>query len=261
MPNNFTPFLRKELIENIRTKRLLVIGCVFLFFAIGSALLARYMGEFMALIMPAGDDLGQAIVSAMGEPTWIDSYLQLYSNLGQMGVFAILFMYMGTIQREVRSGTASLMFSKGLGVGSFVLAKFTVAGVVVTLVTVLSIAITYVYTLLLFGEGGSFGHVMLGSLIFALGCLTILALVMLCSALGKSSAASGGLSVGAYFLLALTSAIPRVSRFTPFALLSRPVEMSMGYISPDLWVNIALGVVVIGLSLALAARRLRKAEG
>ena len=258
---NYMTFMGKELTESLRTKRLLVLACVFLLFAISGALLARYMGEFFALIMPAGDDLGDALIAAMGDPTWQDSYVQFYSNLSQMGVLAVLFMYMGTVQREIRTGTGSLLFSKGLGFTPFILAKFTMGALLTALVTVASALVTYVYTFLLFGEAGQIGHVMLGALVFSLGLLMLLAVVIFCSSLTKSSAVSGGLSFGAYVLFLLVSAVPRIGRFSPFQLFSHPVAISMGHFAEELVPNIVIALALAALALVLAVWRLRKAEG
>jgi len=253
--------MRKELTENLRTKRLLVLGCVFLFFGVTGALLARYMGEFFSFIMSADDEIGQALIQVMQDPNWYESYVQFYSQLGQIGVFAVLFMYMGTVQREIRTGTASLMFSKGLGFGSFILAKFSMAVMITTLITVVSAIVTYLYTFLLFGEAGQLGDVLLGSLIFSFGMLMLLAIIIMCSSFTKSSAVSGGLSIGVYFILILSSIIPRIGRFSPQNLFSHPVAISMGHFADELTVNILLAAAVTILALFLATGRLKKAEG
>ena len=260
MANYFT-FMRKEFTESLRTKRLLVLGCVFIFFAITGALLARYMGEFFALVLPAGDELGQALIDAMTDPNWYESYVQFYSNIGQIGILAVLFMYMGTVQREIRTGTASLMFSKGLGFGSFILAKFTVAVILTTVITVVSTLVTYVYTFLLFGEAGQIGNILTGSLVFSLGTLMLLSIIILCSSLTKSSAVSGGLSFGVYFVLIISAAIPRIGRFSPQNLFSYPVAISTGHFADELTVSILLAVAITIIALFFATERLKKAEG
>ena len=219
------------------------------------------MGEFFALIMPAGDEATDLLVAALSNPSWQESYAQFYGNIGQIGVLAVLFMYMGTVQREVKSGTASLMFSKGLGFGSFILAKFTIAVILTTIVTVISTIVTYVYTFLLFDEAGQFGHVLVGSLIFSIGALMLLSIIILCSSLTKSSAASGGMSFGVYFILIITSAIPRIGSFSPFQLFNHPAAMSVGYFSNNLMVNILIAIGVSIIALLFAVERLKRAEG
>ena len=259
--SSYLTFLRKELTENIRTKRILVLACVFIAFAITGALLARYMGEFFAMVMPSYDETAQMLIEIMGNPRWEEAYVQLYSQLGQVGVLAVVFMYMGTVQREIRSGTASLMFSKGMGYTPFILAKFTMAGIITTVITVVSALITYVYTFVLFEEAGQIGNVIFGSLIFSAATLMMLAVVIMCSSFTKSSAVSGGLSFGAFFLLVVTTAIPRFGAYSPFSLFSFPVAISLGDVPQQLLVSILIAAALAVVSLLLAIRSVSKAEG
>jgi len=259
--SNYLTFLRKEFTENMRTKRILVLACVFVFFAVVGVLLARYMGEFFALVMPSDDETAQMLIEMMGNPRWEEAYVQLYSQLGQVGILAVLFMYMGTVQREIRTGTASLMFSKGMGYTSFILAKFTMASIITTVITVVSALITYVYTFLLFEEAGQISNVISGSLIFSAATLMMLAVVVMCSSLTKSAAVSGGLSFGAFFLLLVTSAIPRIGAYSPFNLFNFPVVISLGDVPSQLLVCalIAAGLAIVSLFFAIKA--IKRAEG
>jgi len=259
--SNYLTFLRKELMENLRTKRILVLACVFIFFAIAGALLARYTGEFMAMLLPADDEATPLLIEAMGTPRWENAYAEFYSQISLIGVFTILFMYMSTVQREIKSGTASLMFSKGMGFLPFILAKFTMAGIITTIITVASTLVTYVYTLLLFEEAGQIGNVLFGSLIFSAGTLMMLAVIILCSSLTKSVAASGGLSVGALFLLLLVGSLPRIGVYSPFSLFSFPVPISLGQTPEQLLVCILIATGLAIVSLFLAVKAVKKAEG
>jgi len=260
--SKFFIFLRKEFTENMRTKRFLVLACVYLFFAITAPLLTRFMGEFLGLFIPAGgDESMDLMVAAFSNAQWFESYAQLYGNLGQMGIFAVMFMYMNTIRKEVATGTASLMFSKGLGYVQFVLAKFTMAAVILFVITVISSLIAYVYTYLLFDQAGSIGHVLIGSVIFTAGSLMILAIIMLFSSIAKSSASSVGMTVGVYFIMIFATLIPNVQRFVPLNLLSFPVAVSVGEYPSELLSNMIIGTVIVMLALLGAVSALKRSEG
>jgi len=252
--NNFRAFLGKELMENLRTKRLLVMLCVFLFFAISSPLLARYMGELFALLLPGEDEMSQSLLAIMGEPVWMDSYGQLYANLGQLGALTVLLLYMGSILREKRDGSADLVFTKGLGSGAFVLAKFTVAGALTLGVTLASVLVGYIYTLLLFGYGGNIIDVLLGGLAFGAFLLMLLAVTLLCSAVAKSTAVSAVLGLSVFFLLIFISALPRIGRFSPGNLLaSGPFEITLGHSPDGFAVMMAITIAITVISLWAAA--------
>jgi len=259
--HNFHTFMHKELVESLRTKRLLVLGCVFLFFAITTPLLTRYMGEFFGMVMPAGDEANAAIIAAMSNMSWYDSYIQFYSQLAQIGVWSVLFMYMGTVAREIRTGTASLLFSKGLGYMPFVLAKFVMGIVLVTIVTVVSALVAHLYTYLLFGEAGQVSYVIYGALVFSLGAAALLGIIILCSSLTKSSAAAGGMSFGIYFLMVLFGVIPRIGAYSPTALFNAPAAISLGDFADTLLVTGIVAAVVAIVALVCATRALMRAEG
>ena len=253
--HNFRAFLGKELMENLRTKRLLVMVCVFLFFAISSPLLTRYMGEFFAMLLPGEDEMSQALVAAMGDPTWMDSYVQLYGNLSQIGALTVLLLFMGIILREKRSGSADLVFTKGLSPFTFVMAKFTMAGLMTLAVTLVSVVVGYVYTLLLFDYGGNIGNVLLGGLAFGIFLLMMLAITILCSAFAKSTAVSAVLGLAAFFFFIFISAIPRIGRFSPGNLLAGiPIDITLGNSPDGFAISVIVAAVITAIALWAAAR-------
>ena len=259
--HNFLTFMGKELTENLRTKKVLVLGCVFLLFAISSPLLARFLGEFLNLLLPADDEMGHMLADLLGNPVWQESFLQYYSNLAQIGIMALLFMYMTSIQREIKTGTASLMFSKGLGFMPFVLAKFAIGSIVVVVATMVSTLVAYIYTLLLFDYAGQIVHVMLGGLVFSLGAMMFLAIVLWCSTLSKSVGAVAGLGAAFYFGFAIASAIPRIGAYVPSNLLTFAIPITEGHFPDTFAANIMIALAVMVVSLLLATHSLKRAEG
>ena len=260
--NSFSIFFAKELKENFRTKRVIVLGIVFLIFAISGPLLARFMGEFLDMMLPAGDDMADMMIAVLGNPVWQDSYAQYYSNLGQIGIVAIIFLYMGMIQKEVASGTSSLMFAKGLGFGAFVMAKFLAASIVAFVLSIVSGLVAYVYTLLLFDQAGSFGDVLLGAVVFGFLTMFVIALVTMCSAFGKTSMASGGLSFCAFVVFLLLSAVPVIGANTPFGLFSHPLVITIGGgLSRELLFSVLSALVIGVVAVLVAIARVKRAEG
>jgi len=251
--NNYFTFLGKELTENLRTKKLLVLVCVFLSFAMTSPLLTRFMGEFFALLLP-GDE-AEAMLAMFGTPVWIDSYVQLYGNLGQIGAITVLLLFMGSILKEKSSGTADLVFTKGLQPAAFVLAKFTIAGVLVLVTTLISVLVGYVYTVVLFEYGGNIGNVLLGGLVFGVFLLMIVAIIMLCSSFVKSTAISAVLGFSAFFFFIVLTAIPRIGVFTPGMLMaSSPISFTLGQVPDGFLVSLIVTIAITILSLWAATK-------
>jgi len=254
--HNYLVFLRKESLELLRTKRLLGLGSVFLFFALTSPLLARYMVEFIAALVPAEE----ALTFLVPDPVWTDSYTQFYGNIAQIGIIAMILLFMGTITSEKGRGTADLVLTKGLGYGSFVLSKFTVISATALLTMKVSIGVVYFYTYMLFDTAGNMGDVFLGAAIYALFLLMIVALILFVSALARSSMMAALLAFIGYLVISTMSALPRIGDLLPGNLPIRSLEITVGEFHADLWGNIGSALALTVLFLVFAVFVLQKRE-
>ena len=254
---NYKVFLQKEIMEIFRTKRILGLFCVFVFFAVTSPLLARYMMEFIELLAPAEEQLG----FIMADPVWTDSYIQLYGNLAQIGNIAIILLFMGAIVSEKRRSTADLVFTKGLCHSHFVMAKFTVMSAAVLAAMLVSVLITYAITATLFDTGGRFGEVLLGGFLYALFMVLIVSVTLLASTVAKSLVISAMLAFVGFLLIAGISALPTIGDLLPGQLLNRSVEVTAGYFHGNLLGNV-LTTLGLGLGcLLLSIFLLKRQEG
>ena len=250
--------MAKEFMESMRTKRFLVLGCIFIFFGIFSALMARYSVEVMGYLMNLD---GAGLVFEMPPPVWIDSYGQLYSSLTEMGIIVLIVMYMSVVLREKTTGTIDLMFTKGLSPATFVWAKFTVAAILSLVVLLGTVLITYFYTLVLFEYGGEIGDVLLGGLVYGVFVLMIIALTILWSAVANSTAISAVLGLGSYLLIGVMSFIPRIGRFMPGNLSGHGVLLSGGETGDYLWIRLLMTIVFTVVALVATAEILKKRKG
>ena len=256
---NYCNFMQKELVENLRTKNILVLACVFAFFAITSPLLTRYMAEFIGLFA-GGDEMAQGLLAVLPEPTFSESYASFYGNMVQIGSIAVILIYMSSVLREKRATTADVLFTKGLKPWQFVLAKFTVAGGITVVAAVVSVLVTYVYTLVLFGEAGNIGHVVLGGLAFALYLVMLLGITLFFSSFAKSTAQSAVFSLLAFFLIALSTMFLRIGQYSPGSLMNSPIIIGSGYVPDGItWqIILAAGISVLavwGATRLTAAKR------
>ena len=218
---SFMVFLKKEVLEQFRTKRFLVLLCVFAALGVTSPILARYMQEIIN--MAAGN-----IALQMPEPTWIDSWGQFYSNLTQLGALVVIVLYMGSISEEKKSGSAALTLTKNLSHGKFVSAKFLSASVFTTASFLLAIIINYSYTHFLFGEAGNVGRVISSSASYLVALIALIAVITLASALTKSSLASAMISFAGYISFTILQNIPVVRYISPGLLMGQAVGLLGG---------------------------------
>ena len=244
---NYCNFMQKELMENFRAKNILVLACVFAFFAITSPLMTRYMAEFIGLFA-GGDEMAEGLMAILPEPAYGDSFVSFYGNIAQIGSITVILIYMSSILREKRTSTADILFSKGLKPWQFVLAKFTVAAGITVVASVFSILVTYIYTFVLFGEAGHIGFVVLGGLAFSLFLLMLLSITLFFSSFAKSTGQSAVFSLLAYFLVALSTVFLRIGQFSPGSLMSSPIIIGHGYMPDGL-----LGQIILAIVLSICA--------
>jgi ABC-2 type transport system permease protein len=249
--NRYLVFTEKEILESLRTKKILVMACVFLFFAFTSPLLARFMGEFFEFLMPAAE--AEQFMALFPPPAWIDSYAQFYGNVTQMGTIVLILLFMGLVLREKKSGTVDLVFCKGVTPAVFILSKYTVAVLISLLCLLLAILVNYGYTVFLFEEGGQIGHVLAGAGAYGVFLIMIIAWMVLASTLAKSTAGGAVLGFLGFMGLIPLALLPRIGRFTPGGLMTRNTELTAGDFYPELaaQTGIALGLAILFLLLAV----------
>jgi ABC-2 type transport system permease protein len=236
------PLLRKELLEQWRTRRLLVVAVVFTTFGIGSAFLARYTPELVESL--AGDQF-QIVVPT---PTVRDAVDQFLKNLAQAGILTAILLAMGSVANEKERGTAALILSKPASRAAYLAAKLIAIGA--TLATSLGLASTgaYVYTALLF-EAPPVGGWFAMTALLLLSLLVYTALTFLGSTLSRSAIAAAGLGIGGMIVLAIVSALPNVGPYTPGGLTTPAQGLALGVDSGPV-----IGPVLVnaGLLVALA---------
>lgn len=241
----FWTALRKELIEQRRTYRLLIVVVVLLFFGLASPVLAKYTPELLKLAVPAGQ--AQGILGMFPTPTVADAAGQYVKNTIQFGVLLALLMSMGAVAQEKDKGTAALLLVKPMPRWVFLLAKFVALGLTFTLGLILAGLASYFYTRLLFGAVSLPAWMAMNGLML-LCLLVYVALTLLCSTLTRSQIVAAGLAFGALILLALVSALPKVGDWAPTQLANWGAALVVGVKGgawPALWVS--LGLIIAAL--------------
>jgi ABC-2 type transport system permease protein len=250
---NFTVVFRKELLEQWRTHKVLIVVAVLFFFGLTSPLLARYTPEMLAAIpnIPAG------LSGIIPTPTVADAIGQYVKNLSQFGILLALLMSMGSVAQEKERGTAALILTRPVPRGTFLLAKF--AGLALTFAVSLLLAALgcWFYTYLLF-EALPWGAFLAQNGLMLLVFLVYVAMTLLCSTLVRSQAGAGGLAFGGLILLAGLGAIPRLAEYLPGQLFSWGVSLSLGAVKtawPALWICLGLIVLFVGAAILVFQRQ------
>ncbi len=242
--NLFTS-LRKELFEQWRTYRLLILLAIMFVWAMLSPLGAKYMSAIVTGL--AGDQFANLVPA---EATIMDAIAQYVKNMPMWGILLALLLTMGSVAVEKEKGTAALMLVKPLSRATFLAAKFLALGLAFLAAVVLSALVSYLYTLILFGPLALGPWVALNGLMW-LEMLLTGAVTLLLSTLLRSQAAAAGLCLFGILLVNVIGGLPRLGEAMPSQLTAWGVSLftpqPVAY-WPALFVS--LGLIAASLLLA-----------
>ena len=135
-------FMKKEMTEQIRSSRVLVLGILFVLFGIMNPAVAKltpWLLEMMAdSLAESGMTITQVTVTAM------DSWVQFFKNM-PMALIAFVLLESSIFTKEYQTGTLLLSLTKGLARYKVVVAKTAVLTVLWTVCYWLCFGITYGY--------------------------------------------------------------------------------------------------------------------
>jgi ABC-2 type transport system permease protein len=245
--------LRKELFEQWRTYRFLVIASILVIFGILSPVLAKVMPEFISLF-PGGEQIALVIPP----PTVVDAVTQYIKNISQFGVLLALFISMGAVAQEKDKGTAALILVKPVSRRAFLLAKFIAISLNFLLSIFLAAIAAYFYILILFEPVSFLAWMALNALLW-LSMVVIIALTLLFSTLMRSQAAAAGASIGIILFVTILSAIPGLGKYFPTELTNWGTSLLVGTPAPA-WIALGISLVCILLCLVIAWAVFEKQE-
>lgn len=235
--------LRKELREQWRSHRLLVVVAVLVAMGILGPLTARYMNVMLASIPGTPEGLE----AVLPPPTAELAIAELAENLAQFGLILALLVPMAGVVGEKTSGTAALTLSKPVSRAAFLAAKLAALLVTFAIGVGLGVSAGYAYTGLLFEwlPPGGFAH-LAGTLLVYL--LFYASLSVLASTLMRSQLAAAGLAFGLALAMGVVGSIPAVAAWMPSAILAWGRAAAAGAPTGIPWkALVAVGSLIPGL--------------
>jgi len=237
---------RKEMLYQWRTWRVLIVCAVMFVFAIMSPLLTKFTPQLLSSLEGA-----EMFAELIPEMTVVESLNQHIETMTQFGFILVILIGMGAVAGEKERGTAAMVLSKPLSRGLFIFSKYFSQALLYLLAFVIAIAAGYYYTITLFGDLdfgiflGINGLLLLWVLIFA-------GVTLLGSALGNSTGAAAGFSLGGAILLLVAGSLPNVGALLPSGLLIWASQIGAQADITSNWGAVTLGVVIILVCLISA---------
>jgi ABC-2 type transport system permease protein len=249
----FGLLLRKELLEQVRTMRLVVVVAVFAIFGLISPVFARYVREIVDAV---GGGQFQGMIPA---PVVGDAVAQFTKNIGQFGVLIAILVTMGSVATEKERGTAAFVLTKPITRDAFVGAKVVAIGILLGLAVGVAGALCWVYTAILFEPlpaaqfAGAVGLVWLSLAVFA-------AWTFLASVTSRSALVAGGIGFGMFLVVGIVSALPGIGPYMPASLWGAADVLAVGTLPDPLLGPVLANVALVGVPLGLAAWSFRRQE-
>jgi ABC-2 type transport system permease protein len=243
------PLLKKEILEQLRTYKLLIVGCIFLLIGITTPLMLKYLPQILEIAGSSGLEI------TIPPPTAIQSLAEYASTIGQIGVLIAVLITMGSIANELRHGTAVLTLSKPVSRAAFVNAKLIAEGLTFLVSLVIASLFCYGYTVWLIGGTDILAFVG-QNLLLALFLVFCLAVTLLFSSLFKSSLAAGGISIAILAGQGVLSTMPLIGDYFPGKLLSWGTLLLLGE-GKNYWPALGITAAIIIGCLWFAQYRLR----
>ena len=245
------PLLKKEIKEQLKTHRLLIVGGVFLLFGLMAPLLQYFMPQILEMA-------GGQIAVELPPPTPLQSFTDFVSYFGQFGILIAVLVAMGAIANELKHGTALITLSKPVNSGAFVNAKFIAISLTLLVSQAVAAGFCFGYTVWLIDEATILPFVWM-NLLIALFLIFCLALTLVFSSFFKSSLAAGGIAIGITFALGFLSSLPVIGEYLPSKIIGWGVNLLNGT-GETYWGALVVTVVCIFLCLYFSQRILKRKE-
>ena len=246
----FGALLKKEITEQLRTYRIVVVGGVFLLFGITTPLMLKYLPELIRLA-------GEQMEINIPPPTAVQSLAEYSGTVGQIGVLVAVLVAMGSVANEVQRGTAAMTLSKPVSRAAFVSAKLAAMSLTFAVSLTVASVVCLAYTVWLIGPVNVANFAGLNLLVFGF-LVFCLAVTVLFSSLFRSSLAAGGVSIGILVAQAGLSVLPWIGDYMPGKLLGWGTGL-LGDGKPY-WTALAFTVVLAAVCVYVSQRALKNRE-
>jgi len=238
--------IRKDLLEQWRTKKILILIVVFLFVAIGSPILAKLTPELLKNISVPGMTIN------LPAATYIDSLDQFIKNISQIALLVLVFVVAGAVSDEKNKKTLEMLLTKPISRTNFILSKFISNFVSIGLIFTTTSIIFYLYTISVFS---SFNFVdfslMAGNVLLYI--LMITSITILASTVVKNSIAAGGIGFISYILFGtIFSMVEQIKDFSPNLIFSNYANVVRHGWDNDLVIPLLIIVITTVVAITTA---------
>ncbi|AKM82626.1 TPA: hypothetical protein DD449_01190 [Candidatus Berkelbacteria bacterium] len=236
----FWSLLKKDFLDLLRSKKILILGIIFLFVAISSVVLAKVMPQILNSLPQT-----PGLTISLPTPTYLDSVDQFVKNLSQLAIFVLVFLVAGTVVDEKTKKTLELTLTKPISKKAFILSKYAANLGSIKVVYLISALIFYFYTVTTFASF-SFINFLIMSLLILVYLILISSATIFFSTIASSPimAAIGGF-VSMIILGTVWGLIKSIKNYSPYKLVGDYKEIITSGWNKDLLFPLLISIVLI----------------
>lgn len=142
--NTFKGYIKKELLEGIRTQKFIILGVVILFFAIADPMLIKLMPNILK------SQFGDMDISAFVEITQEAAMQQYTQTLYQIVTFVIVLTLMGIVSSEIKNKTLVIPVTLGCSSYGIIISKVIIYSVYLFSLATIGMVTAYYYSRIIF---------------------------------------------------------------------------------------------------------------
>jgi ABC-2 type transport system permease protein len=233
---------RLEWLRMARTRRLLVLLSVYVFFGLTGPLTARYFAEILGAIGTEGVEV------RFPPPTPTDGIAQYAGNASQIGLLVVVLIAASALAFDARREMAVFLRTRVPSVRSIVLPAYGTTTAAAVGALLIGSACAWYETAALLGAPPA-GAMLAGTAYGAVFLAFAVALVAFMAALVRGVLAAAGSTLVLLLLTGVLGSAARVSRWLPTGLLGALTDLTAGRSAGDYLPGLAVTLVLIALAL------------
>lgn len=207
-------FIKKELLEQIRTGKVMILGALFVLFGIMNPAIAKLTPWLLETLTDSLAESGMIVTEVTVNV--LDSWVQFFKNI-PMALIAYVLIESSIFTKEYQSGTLLLSLTKGFERYKVVLSKTIVLSLLWTVGYWMCFGITYAYNTY-FWDNSIAQHLILSVVCWWLFGMWVIALLILCSTIMNTNAGvlmgTGSVVLISYVL----GFLPKIKPYVPTSL-------------------------------------------
>lgn len=207
-------FIKKELLEQIRTGKVMILGALFVLFGIMNPAIAKLTPWLLETLTDSLAESGMIVTEVTVSA--LDSWVQFFKNI-PMALIAYVLIESSIFTKEYQSGTLLLSLTKGFERYKVVLSKTIVLSLLWTVGYWMCLGITYAYNTY-FWDNSIAQHLILSVVCWWLFGMWVIALLILCSTIMNTNAGVLMGTSGVVLISYVLGFLPKIKPYVPTSL-------------------------------------------